>query len=73
MDLLGYADTVLDVCLTGKSKREVHDILRQIYIRRTRIRVCPCCQDPWVRKTLEFLGAQINNESSNKSCGSQSN
>ena len=66
MDLLGYADTVLDVCLAGKSKREIHDVLRQIYVHRNRIRVCPCCQDPWVRKTLEFLGAQINNEPSHQ-------
>jgi len=63
MDLLGYADTVLDVCLAGKTKREIHDILRQIFVHSTRVRICPCVTDPWVRKTLKFLGAQYSNES----------
>ena len=66
MDLLGYADTVLDVCLAGKSRREVHDILRQIFVYPSRVRVCPCVTDPWVRKTLEFLGAQYSNEPSHQ-------
>lgn len=66
MDLLGYADTVLHVCLAGKTKREINDLLRQIYVYRNRIHVCPCCKDPWVRKTLQFLGAQINNEPSHE-------
>jgi hypothetical protein len=66
MDLLGYADTVLDVCLAGKTRREIHDILRQIFVHPTRVRVCPCVTDPWVRKTLEFLGAQYSNEPSHK-------
>lgn len=66
MDLLGYADTVLDVCLVGKSRREIHDIVRQIFVHRNRIRVCPCVTDPWVRKTLEFLGAQYSNEPSHQ-------
>jgi hypothetical protein len=63
MDLLGYADTVLDVCLAGKSRRDIHDILRQIFVHPTRIRICPCVTDPWTRKTLEFLGAHYSNES----------
>ena len=66
MDLLGYANTALHVCLADKSRREVHDILRQIYVHPNRIHVCPCHTDPWVRKTLVFLGAQINNEPSHK-------
>ena len=66
MDLLRYADTVLDVCLAGKSRREIHDILRQIAQYPTRIRVCPCVEDPWVRQSLAFLRAQINNEPSHK-------
>jgi hypothetical protein len=64
MDLLGYAETSLNVCLAKKSKREIHDILRAIFVRRDRIRVCPCVQDPWVRETLRFLGAHMNNEPS---------
>ena len=69
MDLLGYADTLLDVCLAGKTKREVHDILRQVYVYPKRIRVCPCVKDPWVQKTLEFLGAEIKHESSHPESG----
>ena len=64
MDLLRYADTRLDVCFKGKTRREIHDILRQILVHPDRIRVCPCVTDPWVRKTLKFLGAHINNEPS---------
>jgi hypothetical protein len=66
MDLLGYSTTVLDICLKDKSRREVHDILRQVFVHPTRIRICPCVTDPWTRKTLEFLGGQYNNEPSHK-------
>jgi hypothetical protein len=66
MDLLRYSDTVLDVCLAGKSKRDIHDILRQIFVYPTRVRLCPCVTDPWVRKTLSFLDAQYSNEPSHK-------
>lgn len=68
MDLLGYSSTKLDVCFRGKARREVHDILRQIFVHPSRIRVCPCVRTmeggTWIRKTLEFLGADIHNESS---------
>lgn len=64
MDLLGYSETVLDICLVGKSRREIHTILRQVYTYPTRIRICPCVTDPWVRKTLEFLDAHYSNEPS---------
>lgn len=63
MDLLGYSDTILHVCLKDKPRREIHDVLRQIFVHPTRVRVCPCVKDAWVRKTLEFLGAQYSNES----------
>lgn len=66
MDLLGYADTVLDVCLAGKSRREINDLFRQIYVVPARIRICPCIKDAWIRKTLEFLGAQYSNEPSHQ-------
>lgn len=66
MDLLGYSDTLVTFCLKEKSRREVHDVLRQVFVYPNRIRVCPCCQDPWIRKTLEFLGAQYSNESSHQ-------
>ena len=66
MDLLRYSDTVTTFCLKDKSRRDIHDILRQLYVHKDRIRICPCCQDPWVRKTLEFLGAQMNNEPSHR-------
>jgi len=75
MDLLRYSDTVLTVCFKDKSRREINDILRQLYSYRDRMRVCPCIKDttppteisPWVRETLTFLGAQFNNEPSHKS------
>jgi hypothetical protein len=63
MDLLGYSHTILNVCFKNKPRREIHDVLRQIFVHPMRVRVCPCVQDPWVRKTLEFLGAQYSNES----------
>lgn len=67
MDLLRYSDTVLDICLAGKTRREIHDILRQVYVYPERVRICSCVEDPWVRKTLEFLGAHLHkNESSHK-------
>ena len=64
MDLLKYADTKLDICLKDKSRREVNDILRQILVRRERICICPCVKEPWIRKTLEFLRAELSNEPS---------
>lgn len=65
MDLLRYSETVLDVCLAGKSRREINDILRQLLIHPDRIRICPCERpSPWVRKTLEFLDARYSNEPS---------
>ncbi len=66
MDLLGYSDTVLHICLKDKSRREIHDVLRQVFVYPNRVRVCPCVTDPWVRKTLEFLGAQYSNEPSHQ-------
>jgi hypothetical protein len=51
------------VYFRDKSRREVDDILRRI-LAPDRVRVCPCVKDAWVRKTLEFLGAQVNNEPS---------
>lgn len=67
MDLLRYADTEIVVCFKGKSRREINDCLRQLLVHSDRIRICPCgLQEvgPWVRKTLEFLNARINNEPS---------
>lgn len=70
MDLLRYSETKLDVCFRDKSRREINDILRQILVHPNRIRVCPCVRTmsgmAWVRKTLEFLGADIHNESSHQ-------
>lgn len=73
MDLLRYSDTVLKVCLKDKPRREVHDLLRQIAVYPTRVRVCPCVSDPWIRKTLAFLGARLDNEPSHQSGGSEPN
>lgn len=64
MDLLRYSETVLTICVKDKSRREIHDILRQVFLVPTRIRLCPCVTDVWVRKTFLNLGGQFNNESS---------
>lgn len=68
MDLLRYSETKLDVCFRDKSRREINDILRQLLVHPTRIRICPCVRTMdgmvWVRKTLEFLGAELHNEPS---------
>ena len=68
MDLLRYSETKLDVCFRDKNRREVNDILRQILLHPTRIRICSCVRKmegmTWVRKTMEFLGAEISNEPS---------
>ena len=73
MDLLGYSDTALEVCLVGKTRREVNDLLRQMLLRSDRIRVCPCVRTQsefvWIRKTLEFLGAHYSNEPSRECPG----
>lgn len=64
MDLLGYSTTKLDICLKDKNRREIHDILRQLLLHPERIRICSCVKDPWIRKTLEFLNAELSNEPS---------
>jgi hypothetical protein len=68
MDLLRYSETKLDVCFRDKNRREINDILRQILVHPTRIRICSCVRKmeglTWVRKTMEFLGAEISNEPS---------
>ena len=73
MDLLRYSDTVLHVCLRDKGRREIHDILRHIAVYPNRLRICPCVTDPWVRKTLAFLGALLDNEPSHQSVGPEPN
>ena len=67
MDTLRYSDTILHICLKDKTRREVHDILRQVFLVSQRIRICPCVNDVWTRKTLEFLNAVYDNEPSHKS------
>ena len=63
-DLLRYSETLLDVCAYGWTRRQIHDLVRQVMNYPTRIRVCPCLDDPWARETLRFLGVVWNNESS---------
>ena len=65
MDTLGYADALVDVCLVGKSRRELHDLFRQIYMHKAKIRVCPCVletTDVWLWKVLQFLRPNYSNE-----------
>ena len=65
MDLLGYSDTVLEVCLKDKTKRELHDLFRQIFLHNAKVRVCPCVlttTDVWLWKVLQFLRPNYSNE-----------
>ncbi len=65
MDLLGYSETVLHICLQGKTREEVNNVLRQVYVFPQKVRICPCGGlSPWTRKTLAFLGAVYDNEPS---------
>ncbi len=70
MDLLRYSETKLDICFKGKGRREINDVLRQLLVHPDRIRICPCVHTldgmVWVRKTLAFLHAHINNEPSHQ-------
>jgi hypothetical protein len=69
ISLLKYHDTTLDVCFRDLTRRQMYDMLRAIYVYPTRIRVCPCIKDPWIRQVLTFLNAHINNEPSHRSDG----
>jgi hypothetical protein len=65
MDLLGYSDTSLEICLKDKPRREVQDILRQVYLHPTKLRICPCVRqtaDLWLWTSLEFLHPTYSNE-----------
>jgi hypothetical protein len=65
MDLLGYSGTVLDVCLNDKPRRELHDLFRQIFLHKAKVRVCPCVlttTDVWLWKVLQFLRPNYSNE-----------
>lgn len=65
MDLLRYSETTLEVCLKDKPRREINDILRQIFLHPDKIHICPCGEvSPWIRETLRFLGATYSNEPS---------
>jgi hypothetical protein len=69
ISLLKYHDTTLDVCFRDLTRRQMYDILRAIYVYPTRIHVCPCVTDPWIRQVLTFLNAHLNNEPSHRSDG----
>jgi hypothetical protein len=70
MDLLRYPETILTVCFKDKTRQEIYDNLRLISVYRDRVRVCPCVKEPWVRQSLVFLDAQLNNEPSHQPNGS---
>ena len=57
-DLLRYSETKLNVCTSGFTRRQIHDVVRQAYNYRERIVVCDCLKDVWSRDILAFLGAQ---------------
>ena len=63
-DLLHYSDTKLQVCTRGWTRRQLHDLIRQVLNSPDRIVVCSCLEDAWIRETLDILGVQWNNEPS---------
>jgi hypothetical protein len=67
-DLVKYRDVVQTVCLKNLTRRQCHDAIRVAYVYTERIRICPCVpeNDPWLRETLRFLGAVVDNEPSHK-------
>lgn len=70
MDTLRYSDTCLTICLAGMERREINNVIRQVYVYRDRIQICPCVQpNPWVRKTLQNLNVKFKNEPSHPTPG----
>jgi hypothetical protein len=57
-ELLRYSDTILNICTKGWTRRQLHDLERQVMLFPTKIIVCSCLTNPWVKETLAFLGAQ---------------
>jgi hypothetical protein len=68
MDTLKYSETVLTICFAGMGRPEANDALRQVYLHKDKIRVCPCVMKSkahvWLRESLQNLGAIVNNETS---------
>jgi hypothetical protein len=65
MDLLGYSDARVDVCLVGLPRRELHDLLRQVYLHPAKVHLCPCVRtttDVWLWTILQFLRPTYSNE-----------
>ena len=67
-DLVKYRDVVQTICLKNLTRRQCHDVVRLAYVYVDRIQICPCVLEsqPWLRESLRFLGAVVNNESSHK-------
>jgi hypothetical protein len=57
-ELLRYSDTILNICTKGWTRRQLHDLERQVMLFPTKIIVCSCLTNPWIKETLAFLGAQ---------------
>lgn len=55
--LLKYTDAQVTVCLHDMTRQDMHNVIRSVAIHPTRIRVCACVADPWVRSSLSFLRA----------------
>ena len=57
-ELLRYSDTVLKICTKGWSRRELHNLQRQVMLYPKRIIICNCLKNPWIRESVTLLGAQ---------------
>jgi hypothetical protein len=53
--LLKYTDAQVTVCLHDMTRQDMHNVIRSVAIHPTRIRVCACVADHWIRSSLSFL------------------
>jgi hypothetical protein len=57
-ELLRYSETKLEICTATYTRRQIHDLIRQVYVYPQKVVVCKCIKDPWSRDILAFLGVQ---------------
>ena len=57
-DLLRYSDSLQVVCTKNFTRRQLHDLERYVFAYPSKIRVCPCVTNPWIKTTLSFLNVQ---------------
>jgi hypothetical protein len=58
VDLLRYSDALQVVCTKNFTRRQLHDLERYVFTYPSKIQVCSCVKNPWVKHTLSFLNVQ---------------